>query len=280
MLLIDHVLRYNLFLLQHYLQRRGAILEALYRISEGFWFNPEELVMTVLLHFVEKVHRKGLAWAEAIPLLMSRLLCHILEHLGFPEEPRMERRQSCPQIVSLERTLSMPLSFPLHQQEEVLDDYAEDLPRGEQPVPLVEVERTSVPDSSPPVPPPTAPAPSETAGLSSTSQQPSEYIPVTSRDFLAVMDVIRTLAATTASLAASQTALAKRIARVEVTLAQNQAILLQIQSHLGLPPVSVTEPIKPTTHDQSAVSASVASLDVLAAAAVASDPPASTPPAQ
>ena len=32
-----------------------------------------------------------------------------------------------------------------------MDDYAEDLPRGEQPVPEVEVERTSVPDLPPPV---------------------------------------------------------------------------------------------------------------------------------
>ena len=180
MLLTDHVLWSNLFPLQHYLQRKGAILEALYRISEGFWFNPTELVMTAFLHFEEKVHRKGLARAEAIPLLMSRLLCHILDHLGFPEEPRVERWQSCPIIVSLERTLSMPLSFLLHQQEEVVDDYAEDLPRGEQLV--------SVPDSSPTVPPPPTPASPETTGPSFTSQQPSEHIPVTSRDLLAVMD--------------------------------------------------------------------------------------------
>ena len=51
-----------------------------------------------------------------------------------------------------------------------MDDYAEDLPRGEQPFPVVEVERTSVPDSSPPVPPPTAPTSPEIAGPSSTSQ--------------------------------------------------------------------------------------------------------------
>ena len=125
--------------------------------------------MTALLHFEEKVHRKDLARAEAIPLLMPRLLCHVLKHLGFPEEPRTERRQSCPQILSRERTLSMPLSFLLHLHEEVEDYFAEDLPRGEQPVPVVEVERTSVPDSSPSVPPPTAPAPPETAGPSSTS---------------------------------------------------------------------------------------------------------------
>ena len=151
-----------------------------------------------------------------------------------------------------------------------MDDFAEDLPRGEQPV--------SVPDASPSVPPPAAPAHPETAGPSSTTQQPSEHIPVTSRDLSAVLDAVRALSTTTASLAASQTALAERMARAEVTLAQNQTILLQIQSHLGLPPVTVTEPIQPTTHDQSAVSASVASLDVLVAAAVASDPPTSTPP--
>ena len=236
--------------------------------------------MTALLHFEEKVHRKGLTRAEAIPLLMLRLLCHVLDHLGFPGEPRIERRQSCPTIVSLEWTLSMPLSLLFHQQEAVMDDYAENLPRGEQPVPLVEVERTSVPNSSPPVSPPIAPAPPETAGPSSTSQQPSEHILITSRDLLVVMDSIRTCAATSASLTASQTALAERMARAEVTLVQNQAILLQIQSHLGLPPVTMTEPIQPTTHGQFAVSASAASLDVLAAVAVASDPPASTPPAQ
>ena len=161
-----------------------------------------------------------------------------------------------------------------------MDDYAEDLPRDEQPVPMVEVEGTLVPDSSPQVPPPIAPAPPETVGPSSTSQQPSEHILVTSRDFLAVMDAVRTFAATSASFAASQIALAEWMARAEVALAHNQAIILQIQSHIGLPPVTMTTPIQPTTHGQSAVSASTTSLDVLAAAVVAYDPPASTPPAQ
>ena len=84
-----------------------------------------------------------------------------------------------------------------------MDDYAEDLPRGEQPV--------SVADASPPVPPPTTSAPPETAGPSSTSQQPSEHIPVTSRDLSAVLDAVRALATTTAYLAASQKALVERM---------------------------------------------------------------------
>ena len=75
MLLIDHLLRTSLFPLQHYVKRRGAILEALYRISEGYWFSPSKLVMSSLMHFKEKVHQKGLVRADSLPLLMSRLLC-------------------------------------------------------------------------------------------------------------------------------------------------------------------------------------------------------------
>ena len=51
--------------------------------------------MTSFLHFEEKVHRKDLAQAETFPLLMPRLLSQVLEHLGIPEELRIERRISC-----------------------------------------------------------------------------------------------------------------------------------------------------------------------------------------
>ena len=150
MLLVDHVLRNSLFPLQHYVQRRGAILEALYRISEGFWFSPSELVMTSLLHFEEKVHRKGLALAEVFPLLMPRLLSHVLEHLGFPEEPRIKRWISCPQVLSTKQSLYIPLSIILQQQKEAANDVADDPPRGEHPVPEVEVEVERTPEGSRP----------------------------------------------------------------------------------------------------------------------------------
>ena len=45
--------------------------------------------MTSLLHFEEKVHRNGLARAKGLSLLIPRLLSKVLEHLGFPEEPRI-----------------------------------------------------------------------------------------------------------------------------------------------------------------------------------------------
>ena len=84
--------------------------------------------MTALLHFEVKVHRKGLARAESIPLLMPRLLSQVLEHLGFPKETRIERRIRCPRVLTMERAMVMPISFLFQQQdqEEVADEEIED----------------------------------------------------------------------------------------------------------------------------------------------------------
>ena len=95
MLFIDVLLRANIFPLQHKVQRRGAIVEALFRISKGYYFGPHHLIMTSLLNFEEKVHQRKLQRADAIPLLFPRLLCQILEHLGYPGEPHLERRRHC-----------------------------------------------------------------------------------------------------------------------------------------------------------------------------------------
>ena len=92
----------------------------------------------------------------------------------------------------------MAISIILQQQQEA----AEDPPRGEDPVPKmeVEVERSLVPDSSPPSPPPTSPTPTETAGPSHTSQHSPEHVHVSSRELATVMDVVCALATTQASL--------------------------------------------------------------------------------
>ena len=130
--------------------------------------------MTSLLHFEEKVHRKGLARAEGLPFLMPQLLSQVLEHLEILEEPRIERRISCTQVLSTERSLYMPISIILQQQdqEEVTDEVAEDPSRGEDPVPEmeVEVERSPVLDSSPPSPPHSTSAPAATTDPSYTVQ--------------------------------------------------------------------------------------------------------------
>ena len=113
MLLIDHILRFNLFPLQHIVYWRGAILEALYCISKGFWFSPTKLFMTSLFYFEDKVHHRNLTRAESLPLLFSRLLCQVLEHMGFPVEPRLERRQRCEAILTVERWQSLPRAHNL-----------------------------------------------------------------------------------------------------------------------------------------------------------------------
>ena len=107
MFFIDALLRHNIFPLQHWVQRRGVLREALYRISEGYFFGPHHLIMDVLLYFEEKVHRKKLLQADAIALLFPRLLCQILEHLGYPAEPQHERRHICREIFTIDKWTSM-----------------------------------------------------------------------------------------------------------------------------------------------------------------------------
>ena len=113
MLLIDHILRPNISPLQHIVQRRGAILEALYRILEGFWFSPAELIMTSLFQFEDKVHRKSLTRAESTPLLFPRLLCQVLEHIRFLAEPRLGHRRGRESILTVDRWHTRPHAFHL-----------------------------------------------------------------------------------------------------------------------------------------------------------------------
>ncbi|RVW23429.1 Retrovirus-related Pol polyprotein from transposon 17.6 [Vitis vinifera] len=93
MFLIDAFLRHNLYPLQHWTQRKGVLLEALYKMFEGFFFGLHHLILEALLYFEEKVHKKKLQRADTIPLLFPRLLCQILEHLGYPSEPQLERKR-------------------------------------------------------------------------------------------------------------------------------------------------------------------------------------------
>ena len=201
--------------------------------------------MTSLMHFEEKVHWKGLVRVESLPLLMPRLLYQVLEHMGFPEEPRIEMRVRCPLVLSMERVMAMPISFILQQQDQE-----------EVPAPEPEVERSLAPYVSPPSPHPhaTSTAAADTPGPSYSAHHSPEYFHASSQEIAGVMDAI-------CSLAATQAAQDQR-------LAQCHSMLQQIMTHLGLPRVPDKRE-EPTT--------AAASLDVLAAAAAATDPP---PPQQ
>ena len=96
--------------------------------------------MTSLFHFEDKVHRKSLSRAESIPLLFTRLLSQVLDHLGFPAEPRLKRRRDCETTFTLEKWQSMPGTPHLLLQNPAEDQPADDHPAEDQPPPVVPTE--------------------------------------------------------------------------------------------------------------------------------------------
>ena len=46
-------------------------------------------------------------------MLFPRLLCQVLEHIGFPTEPRIERRRGCETVLTVERWRARPRAFHL-----------------------------------------------------------------------------------------------------------------------------------------------------------------------
>ena len=82
-------------------------MEALFKISEGYFFGPHHLIMASLLYFEEKVHKKKLQRVDAIPLLFPRLLCQILEHLGYPSDPQLERKRIFREVFTLDKWNNM-----------------------------------------------------------------------------------------------------------------------------------------------------------------------------
>ena len=174
--------------------------------------------------------------------------------MGFPEEARLEMRVRCLHVVSVDRVMTMPVSFHIRpqDQEEVPGQEAVDLHVDDMPALEPEVQRAPIPDRSPPSPPHTtsAAAPTDTPGPSYSAHHSPEYSHARSREIAGVMDGI-------CSLAATQAAQDQR-------LAQCHSMLTQILTHLGLPH-------DPAQREEPATDA--ASLDVLAAVAAASGPP-------
>ena len=122
------------------------------------------------------------------------------------------------------------------------------------------MERSSVPDISPPSPPSPASATAlaDTPGPSYTAQHSPEYVHVSTSELAGVMDVV-------CSLASLQASMDQRLTQAETTLEQCHTMLQQIMSHLGLPHVPA--------HRDEATTAAPASLDMLAVAAAATDRP-------
>ena len=87
--------------------------------------------MTSLFHFEDRVHRWSLPRAESMPLLFPRLLCQILEHIGFPAKPRLERRRGCEATLTVDRWRARPRAFHLPPLGSDEDELAADSPQGD-----------------------------------------------------------------------------------------------------------------------------------------------------
>ena len=102
------------------------------------------------------------------------------------------------------RAMVIPISFLLQQQdqEKVPNPEAEDSHRDDIHAPEVKIERSPVPDISPPSPPTPASAttPADTPWPSYTTQDSPEYVHVSTRELAGVMDAVCSLASTQASM--------------------------------------------------------------------------------
>ena len=219
------------------------MLEALFRISEGFFFGPHHLIMATLLYFEEKVHRKKLLRADAIPLLFPRLLCQILEHLGYPFEPHLERKRICREIFTLDKWTSMTAYSA--ELGALAGAEHPDIPQLEEPIP-------EVAPSAPPATPQTPPV------FPATSEPSSSFEPRTTTTISEYRALCHTLQALTTSqiiLTQEMTALRAHHKQIVATQTQHTAILRQIQHHLGIPSapqhqmLAPLEPTEPTPGD-------------------------------
>ena len=247
MFFIDALLRHNIFPLQHWVQRRGALLEALYRISEGFFFGPHHLIMAALLYFEEKVHQKKLLRADAIPLLFPRLLCQILEHLGYPTEPQFERKRICREIFTLDKWTNMTAYSAEPGAPAEVEHPG--IPHAEQPQEPQPIETPADTRAPAPVVPSAEPIPEVAPSVSPATPQPSPVFSATSQpsssaeprttisisEYRALCHTLQALTTSQSILTQEMTALRAHQEQIIATQTQHTAILRQIQSHLGIP---------------------------------------------
>ncbi|WKA03530.1 hypothetical protein VitviT2T_021633 [Vitis vinifera] len=153
--------------------------------------------MAALLYFKEKVHKKKLQRADAIPFLFPRLLCQILEHLGYPSDPQLERKRICREVFTLDKWLNMKA-------------YRVEQPGRPQPAEIPAARRTSprhIPVGIPIASPTISRAPPVTLASSepSTSTEPRMAIPIS--EYRELCRSLQTLIVSQSSLAQEMVAI-------------------------------------------------------------------------
>ncbi|RVW60265.1 hypothetical protein CK203_097089 [Vitis vinifera] len=212
MFLIDAFLRHNIYPLQHWTQRRGVLLEALYKMSEEFFFGPYHLIMAALLYFEEK-------------------------HLGYPSEPQLEKKRICREPFTLDKWNNMTaykVDQPGQPQPAARRASPRHIPEG------ITVAAPAIPRA-----PPATPASSQP----STSAEPRMTIPIS--EYRELCRALETLTASQSNLAQEMTAIRACQEQMLATQAQQAAILRQLQVHFDLPQAvepSTDTPAEPHSH--------------------------------
>ncbi|RVW60057.1 hypothetical protein CK203_089534 [Vitis vinifera] len=206
-------------------------------MSEGFFFGPHHLIMAALLYFEEKVHKKKLQRADCIPLLFPRLLCQVLEHLGYPSEPQQERKRICREPFTLDKWNNMT-AYKIDQPGQPQPAARRASPR--HPPEGITLATPAIPRAHT-----AAPAPSQP----STSAEPRMAIPIS--EYRELCRALETLTASQSNLAQELAAIKACQEQMLASQAQQAAILRQLQVHFDLPQaVEPSTETPPEPHSQ------------------------------
>ncbi|RVW22982.1 hypothetical protein CK203_093654 [Vitis vinifera] len=216
--------------------------------------------MAALTYFEEKVHRKRLRRAGTIPLLFPRLISQVLEDMGYPSQPHLERRHHCRELFTSESWTHFLDRSPMDQgiprplAPASSFSSAPDSPAASAPTVQTSPEQdphTIEPSSSVPAPvtcttdtpTPVTPAPA----YAESSAGPS--ITVSATEFRALMSSFHSLSASQATLVREMQAIRRQMDTIQTHQAQHTAILdqhsamlSQIHHHLGISPPPPQEP--------------------------------------
>ena len=166
--------------------------------------------MTVLLYFEEKVHKKKLQRADVIPLLFPRLLCQILEHLGYPSKPQLEHRLIFQEIFTLKKWNHMT-AYVAHPGAPTMPAHLE-IPQDEQPQQPQQAQQAEIPAEiiapAPAAPstvlmpeatsstPPTIPGTPPVVPATSAPPPPESSITISASEFRGLCHTLQTLTTT------------------------------------------------------------------------------------
>ncbi|RVW66940.1 hypothetical protein CK203_063662 [Vitis vinifera] len=81
--------------------------DTLLKLCKFLLSQPNSTILKLGQIQLRKVHKKKLQRADCIPLLFPRLLCQVLEHLGYPSEPQQERKRICREPFTLDKWNNM-----------------------------------------------------------------------------------------------------------------------------------------------------------------------------